>query len=82
VLAITSGQAFQRSPVTQRISVPNNIAQLRTADPHCAREIQKRVSDQFLEYFERGLAVIGFERTDDAGVYLLGQWEGANAAKD
>jgi len=50
--------------------------------PHRARDIQKRVSAQFLEFFESGLALIGFERTEDAGVYLLGQWEGANATKD
>jgi len=50
--------------------------------PHCARDIQKRMSAQFLEFFERGLAVIGFERTESAGAYLLGQSKGANAAKD
>jgi len=43
--------------------------------PHCARELQKRVSDQFLEYFESN-------RPKGPGAYLLGQWEGANAAKD
>jgi len=50
--------------------------------PHLARDIHKRVSGQFLEFFGRGLTVIGFERTEDAGVYLLGQWEGDHAAKD
>jgi predicted GNAT superfamily acetyltransferase len=82
VLAITAGKAFARGAATARISVPNDIARLRTADPVQAREIQKTVSEQFLECFFRGLAVIGFERTEDSGVYLLGQWEGTNAATD
>ncbi len=33
------------------------------------------VSERFLEYFDRGLAVVGFERSADAGTYLLGPWE-------
>lgn len=82
VIAITADQTFLRAPVTGRISVPNEIAELRRSDPQSAREIQERVSDQFLEFFQRGLAVIGFERTESSGVYLLGQWEGANAATD
>jgi hypothetical protein len=40
---------------------------LRNTDPAHAREIQKRVSDQFLENFSKGLAVTGFERTPEAG---------------
>jgi len=33
------------------------------------------IGEQFQEYFRRGLAVIGFERTAEAGVYLIGKWE-------
>ena len=82
VKAITGRNSFERSAVTERIGVPKDIAQLRTSDPRRAREIQKQVSERFLEFFQRGLAVIGFERTEDSGVYLLGQWEGANGATD
>jgi predicted GNAT superfamily acetyltransferase len=53
-----------KSEVTHRVSVPAG----RT------REIQKQVSEDLSESFHRGLAVIGFERTNDAGVYLLGPW--------
>jgi len=81
-LAITSGKAFARDAITARISVRSDIASLRAADPTAAREIQKAISEQFLECFFRGLAVIGFERTEEAGVYLLGHWEGANAVAD
>lgn len=60
---ITSPRA--KTEVTHRIPVPAG----RT------REIQKQVSEDLSESFHRGLAVIGFERSDEAGVYLLGPWE-------
>lgn len=73
--AITSGHPYQRDPIEARIRVPAEIEHLRHADPARAREIQKGVSDQFQEHLTRGLAVIGFERSDDAGTYLLGPWD-------
>ncbi|MCS6952593.1 MAG: GNAT family N-acetyltransferase [Bryobacterales bacterium] len=70
---------LERQPVVRpspaaRIPVPSEIAMLRKQDPARAREIQKRVSDAFLEHFGRGLAVYGFERSDAAGEYLLAPW--------
>ena len=53
-------------PIVERISVP---AESRS------REIQKRVGDAFLEHFSKGLAVVGFERTPEAGTYLLTPWD-------
>jgi predicted GNAT superfamily acetyltransferase len=73
--AIVNGQPFKRAPTEARIPVPSNIADIRTTDHKQAREIQQRVSDQFLEHFDKGLAVIGFERSAEAGTYLLGKWE-------
>jgi predicted GNAT superfamily acetyltransferase len=73
--AIIARQPFERNPVEARIFVPSSIAQLRTADPPRAREIQKAAGDQFQENFAKGLAVIGFEWTDDGGNYLIGKWE-------
>lgn len=57
-----------------RIAIPNDIADLRRSNPQRAREIQKRVSDSFLDSFQRGLAVVGFERGGDSSAYLLGPW--------
>ena len=37
----------------------------------------KTASEQFRAAFDRGLAVIGFEKSDQAGTYLLGKWESA-----
>ena len=61
-------------PPSARISVPNDIADIKASDPAKAREVQKAVSEQFLEHLGSGLAVTGFERGDDAGTYLLTPW--------
>jgi predicted GNAT superfamily acetyltransferase len=61
--------------VQARIEVPADIAALKLSDPAKARSIQKFVSDRFMEEFDQDRAVIGFERRDDAGVYLLGPWQ-------
>lgn len=74
VLAVLNGEAPQPREVEARISVPASIDDVRRDDPKLARDIQERISNQFLEYTVRGLAVIGFERTPEAGTYLLGPW--------
>jgi predicted GNAT superfamily acetyltransferase len=58
--------------VLERISVPSEIATLRETDPPRARAIQLRISEQFEAAFGRDLAVIGFERSQAEGNYLLG----------
>lgn len=73
--AIIAGEKFQRKPVEARITIPVEIAELRTKDRAGARAIQKQASDEFGAAFGRGLSVIGFEKSERAGTYLLGQWE-------
>jgi predicted GNAT superfamily acetyltransferase len=73
--AISAGRPFQRNNVAARISVPSDIAQIRNSQPSRAKEIQAGLANQFDQHFQAGLAVIGFERSDNAGTYLLGQWE-------
>ena len=73
VKAILAGEPPDRSGVEERIEVPNDIAEIRRSDPKCAREIQKAIAAQFHRHLDRDLAVIGFERTEKAGVYLLGK---------
>ncbi len=72
---IIACQEFQRSPVEARIAIPADIAAIRAGDPKRAREIQHQASEEFRQAFDRGLAVIGFERSEETGTYLLGQWE-------
>jgi predicted GNAT superfamily acetyltransferase len=66
-----SGQPKPLYEIVGRISVPADIEILRHTDGARAREIQKRVSDQFGEMLDKGWTVTGFERSDDAGTYLL-----------
>jgi predicted GNAT superfamily acetyltransferase len=73
--AIIAGREFKRNPLEARIAIPADIAAIRASDPKRAREIQLKASDEFREAFDRELAVIGFERSEEAGTYLLGQWE-------
>jgi predicted GNAT superfamily acetyltransferase len=73
--AIVAGKPFARKPIEVRIAIPAEIAVLRKDDPKQAREIQQQASDQFQSAFGAGLAVIGFEKSKEAGTYLLGKWE-------
>jgi predicted GNAT superfamily acetyltransferase len=73
--AIIAGGPFERNPIEVRIAIPAEIAGIRVEDPKRAREIQQQASDQFQVAFDRGLAVIGFEKSNQAGTYLLGKWE-------
>jgi len=72
---IIAGQEFKRNPVEARIVIPADIAAIRASDSKRAREIQLKASEEFREAFDRELAVIGFEKSEEAGTYLLGQWE-------
>jgi predicted GNAT superfamily acetyltransferase len=73
--AIIAGEKFERNPVEARITIPLEIAELRAKDPTRARAIQKQASQEFGRAFDSGLAVIGFEKSERAGTYLLGKWE-------
>lgn len=74
VEAVIRGEGPARPAVEARIEVPAEIGRLRSENPREARRIQERVSARFLDLLSGELAVIGFERTPSAGVYLLGRW--------
>jgi predicted GNAT superfamily acetyltransferase len=75
VKTLLSGGALERAEIVARIAIPFDIYSLKERAPGRAREIQKRVSDEFQEYFSKGLAVTAFERTPEAGTYLLSIWD-------
>jgi predicted GNAT superfamily acetyltransferase len=77
VKTILEGKRFEINPVEERIAIPSGIATIRANDPPCARDIQQKACEQFRAAFDRGLAVIGFEKSEQAGTYLLGKWESA-----
>lgn len=61
--------------VEARIQAPYAIAEWRTDDPRRARKEQQRISEEFLKHLRGGLAVVGFERGETTGTYLLGSWK-------
>ena len=73
--AAETNRLVPRPPFDVKIEVPLAIGEIRRKDPAQARAIQSAVGGQFDKHFSAGLAVIGFERTDAAGNYLLGTWE-------
>lgn len=74
VLAVLENGAPEPRNIEARISVPVAIDDIRRDDPKQAREIQERVSGQFVDATARGLAVVGFEKSPEFGTYLLGPW--------
>lgn len=75
VCAAITGKQQRRADVEARISVPVDIGELRVKDKNRAREIQAAIGDDFDKYFSANLAVVGFERTAESGIYLLGKWD-------
>lgn len=75
VEAFVLGQRPERKDIAARIGVPVEVVRLRREDPKKVREIQQSVSEQFVRHFEEGMAVVGFERSETHGTYLLGQWQ-------
>ena len=73
--ALFLSKRFDHPAPQARVLVPRDIAEIRERDPERAREIQASLGEQFEEHFRAGLAVVGFERGDEAGIYLIGQWE-------
>jgi predicted GNAT superfamily acetyltransferase len=63
----------------ERIAVPRNIGELKTARPSEAMAIQTAARDQFQKWLSRGYTVTGIEMTEAAGTYLL---QPADAVKD
>jgi predicted GNAT superfamily acetyltransferase len=77
VKTVLEGKRFETNPAEVRIAIPSGIATIRANEPARARDIQQKACQQFRAAFDRGLAVIGFEKTEQAGTYLLGKWESA-----
>jgi predicted GNAT superfamily acetyltransferase len=57
------------------ISFPLDMARIRKEEKDRARDIQRANAEKFQSAFARGLAVTGFERRENEGVYLLEHWQ-------
>ena len=72
---LNGGPPVARPETVERISVPAAITVFRREDPRRARQMQEEISSRFEEYFGRGLAVVGLEKSAEAAAYLFGRWE-------
>jgi predicted GNAT superfamily acetyltransferase len=62
----------------KKIEVPNQIYAWKASAEHKskAQQVQQRNREQFLEGFNDGLAVLGYERDSEGnGKFLLGKWD-------
>jgi predicted GNAT superfamily acetyltransferase len=75
VLARSAGATPISGEPQARISVPINIHESRQRNPEEAIGLQTSIAEQFEQCFSAGLAVTGFEKTSEAGVYLLSEWK-------
>jgi predicted GNAT superfamily acetyltransferase len=57
--------------IVTRIGVPAEIAEIKRTDAARAKEIQTHIRERFQECFAAGLAVVGFDRSEAYGTYLL-----------
>lgn len=71
VEATLSGQRPQFVPGGPRVSVPVAVGDFRETDPAEAERIQVEVEDQLAGWLEKGYAIVGFERSQETGTYLL-----------
>jgi len=58
--------------VEARVEVTQEIGDLKKSNAAQAREVQTRMREEFQHWLGRGLAVVGYEMTPQAGVFLLG----------
>lgn len=65
---IIAGEPVEKPEIVTRIAVPAAIGEDR-------RRVQAAIADQFTAAFDSGLTVVGLERSQDAGTYLLARVE-------
>ncbi len=75
VKAVLAGTSLPHADSAERISYPAEIGMVRDKDRGRAREIQQENAAKFQEAFARGLAVTGFNPSEEQGTYLLEPWQ-------
>lgn len=72
VRRVIAGQPIENPPIEERISLSNDIGEIRRKDPERARAIQSNLADRIEAAFSRKLAIVGVERGENETTYLLG----------
>ncbi len=76
VKAIVERGAGIGKNVEAAVTVPGEIAELKSNDADRARAVQLRIGEELQRHFRSGLAVIGYRRTEEGGLFELGRLEG------
>ena len=71
VRRLIDGQPIENPPIVERISLTNDIGEIRRTDPARARNIQSEIADRLESAFQKKLAVVGVERSPETSTYLL-----------
>jgi predicted GNAT superfamily acetyltransferase len=66
VRSVIAGEPLDRPPIVVRIEAPVGTAGDR-------KKVQSEMAEQFEAAFDRGLTVVGVERTPEGGAYLLAE---------
>ncbi|MGZ4789131.1 MAG: GNAT family N-acetyltransferase [Terriglobales bacterium] len=78
VEAVLNNGAHPLVKAEASVEVPAEIYGWKASPSHRqhALEVQQRNRQQFLQYFDKGLAVLGYERNERGdGRYVLGRWD-------
>lgn len=76
VRAALAGAPPPRPEIAATIAVPPDIEAMRHEDPRQLREVQRGITESFLDHFRAGLTVVGVDKpAGGGGVYLLSRWE-------
>ncbi|MDE3199021.1 MAG: GNAT family N-acetyltransferase [Acidobacteriota bacterium] len=75
-----AGEPAVNPPIEERISVVNDIGDIRRKDPERARAIQSDLAGRIEAAFEKTLAIVGVERGTEETAYLFGHPEPAEFA--
>ena len=73
-VACAEGRPKPVTEICRRITIPLDIAEKRGKEEETLAGGQLAVRRQFLEAFGDGLAAVGFEVSEQSGIYLLGPW--------
>ena len=75
VIARIKNETLLAEDIRRRIAVLLKVTEGQEDDPGAAANVQLELRRQFQEAFSGGLAAIGFENSETAGVYRVGPWQ-------
>ena len=74
VVAAIAGVATEPRDAPARIELPAGLDACRASGINKVAQVQSRIRGEFTNWFARGYAAIGVEKTPSAAAYLLAPW--------